>query len=418
MISRRRAIGGLGALGLAYGSLGWVARTLAGSAHDKTRAPDLASRLLQLHAAEAEGNAAISPYSLLSALALLSRAADGRTLRGLEQHSTLIPDKLVAERLPLRSDPVRASELLSFAIQNPGAGNILRSANGLWLAEDVLVQDEFELAPLDAEQMTLPATSTEVLEVINQWVSDKTRGFIPSILDTIDEQTRLILTNALYFKGQWLKSFNPEDTAREPFRLANGSTDDVEMMRSEDYVLPHWKQGPFEAVRLPFYGGRIEYVVLTTTEPMAPAEILSELNSASASGGNDTLGSILRGDNSVLRRGLVAIPRHQVDSSIDLAPSLQQLGLAEPFDTCADFSRLSDERLSVDQVAHRARLDVSEEGAEAAAATAITGVRSALPAPEPGLEFVLDRPFVSFLVSQGMWKIPLIQSFVSNPAAA
>jgi serpin B len=273
----------------------------------------------------------------------------------------------------------------------------LSIANSLWGQEGFAFRPEFLdlLAENYAAGMRLAdfvADPEASRQVINRWVSDETRQRIEDLIPegAIDEMTRLVLANAIYFKASWMSSFDPDATAREPFHLLSGDTVDVPMMHADESYRYLVADG-YQAIELPYQSGEMSMVILlpdggrfAAFEDTMGLDVLEQ-----------ALGQMAYGP---VRLGL---PRFTYESEFSLRDALEGLGMTDAFDPDrADFSGMDGNRdLYIASVLHKAFVAVDEKGTEAAAATAvIMGVTSA-PIGEP-ITITVDRPFI-YLIRDG-----------------
>jgi serpin B len=265
------------------------------------------------------------------------------------------------------------------------------------------------------------STPEESRQIINQWVSDQTRERIQNLLPggSIHADTRLVLTNAVYFLADWLYQFNGNLTTDEPFYRLDGSTVDVPLMQidmeetfmsSGEVELEYaydWSVG-LKALNLYYQGKRLCMTVLLpdsgTFENYEGSLTMERIDAL-----------LTRLSNTSLE--LVRLPRFRFTSSVPLGGPLQVLGMRAAFDPGrADFSGIDDRRdLFISQVFHKAFVDVDEQGTEAAAATAVVMVLSAVPPPPP--QFVADRPFI-FLIRDTETGLILFMGRVLDPSVS
>jgi serpin B len=373
-----------GIIGLALALLASGTSAFAGTL-EPGKAPPRSFALTMLEAAASSSpktNVAVSPLSVGDALAVAAQAADGRTARQF--------DKVLG--LPLHKHPTDAAARLQAAIGDPNGPVLVRSA--LWVPQTLQIDQEFTTKPFDAPLTVLPAGSDAAAEKINAWAAAATHGAITNLVDASIDTSGFVVTNATYFKGTWKTPFNPDTTTSQEFFARGQAPHPVAMMRQSNMSVMYWSEGDLEAVRLPFQGDRLEYIIITSRSRASGDEILKSLEDSSA------LERLYGGVGFAMRRGIVAIPRHRVDFSLDLKDGLMRCGLTMPFGRNADFSNLSDSPLYLSAVRHRSVLLVDETGAEAAASTAVLTFRSFQP-EEPKLDFVADRPFVAVLVNSG-----------------
>lgn len=258
-------------------------------------------------------------------------------------------------------------------------------ANSLWAAQDYPVSPGFlddARRYFDAEVRTLDFASAATLGTINGWVSGKTGGRIPAILDHIAPEEVLFAVNAIYFKGLWRDQFPKQATAAGPFHAAGGATRTVPFMaRTED--TPYYQGPDFQAVDL-WYGAGAHTMTLVvptgTTTANALAARLDAAGFAEIAAGMRTIKVDLR------------TPRLRLDYKRSLADDLKALGMAIAFDERrADLSGIGPRSPYISRVEHKTFVNVDEEGTEAAAATAVgVGVTSL---PQTAVVRV-DRPFL------------------------
>ncbi len=248
---------------------------------------------------------------------------------------------------------------------------------------------------------------------INKWGSDQTRGLIPKILPegSITSMTRLVLTNAIYFKGTWQVQFDPKRTKEQPFTLVDGSKVKVQMMHHpETYRFTHARvadHGGFQILRLPYEGGKMSMVVLLPDRP----DGLSKMEQAlTAENLNKWMGNLRN------RKVVLGLPKLKMKTSYEMKKTLSTMGMPDAFSGSADFRglnmSLSPGALRISNVYHKAFVDINEEGTEAAAVTAIPVLTSAKP-PRPET-FIADRPYL-FLIRHEPTGSLLFVGRVMNP---
>jgi serpin B len=227
----------------------------------------------------------------------------------------------------------------------------------------------------------------EARRAINAWVEEQTKDKIKGLIrpGILTADTRLVLTNAIYFKAAWLRPFSPKSTAAGAFKVSPGNDVKVPMMRGSQRT-NYFKGEGFEALELPYEQHDLSMVVLL---PQAGrlTELEKKLTAANLFAWQRKLS-----DHQVD----VTLPKFKVTAEFMLKPVLQRLGMALAFDPeRADFSGMTTrERLFISHVIHKAFVDVNEAGTEAAASTAV--VMDRLSAPPPAT-FRADRPFVYLL---------------------
>lgn len=331
-----------------------------------------------------EGNLFLSPYSISLALAMAYAGARGETER---QMAETLRFTLPQGRL---HPAFNALDLAITSRTRPGLE--LSIANGFWgqighpfLQEYVDLLAEHYGAAI---RLLSFATTPEPCRVrINDWVSEKAHGKIEDLLPpgSVTPLTRLVLTNAIYFKGTWRYKFDPELTRGEPFHLLDGRKITVPMMALGVTAFFYAEGEGYQAVELPYVGEDLSMVILLP-KLAGFEEFERSLDTAH-------LGVILGG----LKPELVhlAMPKFSFTSGFSLGGRLSTLGMPDAFSDRADLSGMDGTRdLWLDEVIHKAFIAVDEQGTEAAAATAvIIGYKMM-----PQFKTVrVDRPFI-FLI--------------------
>lgn len=235
--------------------------------------------------------------------------------------------------------------------------------------------------------------SDEARATINSWVADRTEGKIEDLLGpkAVGEQTRLVLTNAIYFLASWAKPFDPETTENRPFHDLDGSITQVQTMHQQaDF--PYTAIDGHQAVELPSVGGPASMVVILPAE----GEFESFVRDLDRQGLDEFIECFEPS------KGNLALPKFTHEASLDLSGTLSNLGMVRAFQpAAADFPGMYDTDAAsaepfIQDVIHKTYIAVDEEGTEAAAATGVSvGVVSINPS-EPW-ELVADRPFL-FLI--------------------
>jgi serpin B len=348
------------------------------------------------------GNVFFSPFSVSAALGMTAAGARGDTLG--EMVKTLhLPDGVSAH--------AGFADLIRQFNAGPNAGYELSVANALWGKKGFPFRPEFKdligkyygggMRDVDFNK------PKEAAGTINSWVAGQTKERIKDIVapEMMKPLTRLVLTNAIYFKGQWQSKFRKEGTVTEPFFFAAGQSNPVPMMHQGGHFRFAETDG-MQVLELPYQGKRLSMVVLLPKEKNQLEKVVEPmLNPVSLA---KTLTAVKN------KLGDVALPRFEFKTSYSLETPLQQLGMRRAFSNGADFSGMtSAEALKIDFVVHKAFVKTDEEGSEAAAATAVGVARA--PAPvEERFSFRADHPFV-FLIRDMQTGTVLFMGRVANP---
>jgi serpin B len=336
------------------------------------------------------GNIVFSPYSISETLGLLSEGADGKTRKELVQalHWNQPPESLAG-----------AFKAQDRQLDLSGQGEItLLVANGLWYQgggepRHAFIQSAQEAYGAEVRNADFIGNASAVEREINSWVELKTRGKITDLLPAgaLGAATRLALVNAVYFKGKWEHPFEANRTASRQFFLLPGSSVMVPQM-NETAELKVVSIPGADILELPYQGGALSMVLLLpgATDGLPSLEQSMTRNPASLL---EWLASLDFSNRESVR---VSLPRFKMTYEVDLTGALRQVGVSAAFDPHgADFSAIDGMRdLHVSTVLHKAFIDVSEMGTEAAAATfggmATLGIRRSH-------EFNADHPFL-FLI--------------------
>jgi serpin B len=358
--------------------------------------------------AYADMNIFFSPYSISSALAITYEGARGITAD--EIRSVLC--------LPI-DDTVRREGFAALnAALNRGSDNYtLRIANALWAEETYpFLPGYIEVAErwygANVTNLDFISDPEGSRETINRHVEGETEERIRDLLPpgSIDSMTRLVITNAIYFKGTWVREFNPDETVEEEFRVSPDRAVSVPMMRrtDEDAIYPYTETDTLQVLEMPYAHGNetgISMIVLlpkdgnlTALEGALDAETIEELR-----------------DSLVEQRVRVVFPKFRLETDYTLSQILADMGMPTVFSYDADLSGMDGtDMLFVDEVYHKAFVDVNEEGAEAAAATAVVVDLKGAPGGDTTPVFRADHPFVFLIVERDNGTI-LFAGRVVNP---
>jgi serpin B len=332
------------------------------------------------------GNLFFSPFSIESALAMTYAGARENTE---SQMATALHYNLLQADL----HPAFGAFIADMKAAGARDGYTLSTANAVWGQSDYHFLEDFRTilensygAPLKPVDFGIDPDAARVS--INTWVSDQTAQRINDLLPdgSIDNATRMVLANAIYFKGTWARTFDKGDTADGSFHLPDGSTAAVPMMQQEAQF--HFGQnGMVKILELPYSTGDLSMIFILPLETGG----LSAVENALTPTALQTWLSLL----SPVEELPVAIPRFGFTAAFRLASELSALGMTDAFSPdFADFSGITTlERLFIGNVFHKAYVNVNEEGTEAAAATAVTVGTTAMPMND----FRADHPFLFFI---------------------
>ena len=288
----------------------------------------------------------------------------------------------------------------------------LNIANALWLQHDKPFLAPFlacnkehfgaGLFDVDFKRQFEPARKR-----INKWVEDKTKDKIKNLLPpgSLDSLTRMVLTNAIYFKGDWAAQFKKPATRPMDFQLAAGGKVKAQMMYQSGQF-GYTETADLQALRMPYKGKDLSMVVLLPKRPDGLGEVEASLTAKSLAG----LVGGLRWPQQVQ----VHFPRFKMEYKMKMKPVLSKMGMGEAFSMRADFSGMTGSQdLHIDDVYHKAFVKVDEKGTEAAAATAVVMKTRSARRPRI-LVFKADHPFL-FLIRHERTGMILFLGRVGKP---
>lgn len=337
------------------------------------------------------GNIFFSPFSISSALAMVFLGTKGTTAAQLSKtfHFDSVED--VHSRF----------QSLNAEVSKRGASHTLKLANRLYGEKTYNFLPEFltstqkmygaDLAPVDFQH-----ASEDARKEINQWVKGQTEGKIPELLavGVVDSMTKLVLVNAIYFKGMWEEKFMKQDTTDAPFRLNKKNTKSVKMMyQKKKFFFGYISDLKCKVLEMPYQGGELSMVILL------PEDIEDESTGLKKIEEQITLEKLREWTKRENLENIdvhVKLPRFKIEESYILNSNLGRLGLQDLFNSSkADLSGMSGSRdLFISKIVHKAFVEVNEEGTEAAAATAGIATFCML---LPEEEFTADHPFIFFI---------------------
>lgn len=358
--------------------------------------------LAMLRALRAEkGNFFLSGASLRGALGMAALGAKGKTL-----------DEM-AQALRVEADPAKnagAAKAEASAWRAAAGKAELVIANRLWVERAFPLEKTFSTQAMDgygaaAENVDFAKAADPSRQRINKWVSDTTKGKIKDLLPggSITPLTRVVLTNAVYFKGSWQEPFKKAATKDEPFQTGSGAVSVPTMHRTG--TMDYAANEEVELVQLPYADSDLALLVALPRS----ADKLAAIESEVSGGEVDAWGKSL-----APREVALSLPRFSFSWGRSVKPELQDLGVKAAFSPEADFSGVSKaaKDLYVSDVFHKAFVQVDEAGTEAAAATGVVMAVRGLP-PKPTVMKV-DHPFLFFVRSTKTGEI-LFAGRVANP---
>jgi serine protease inhibitor len=351
------------------------------------------------HAKQKRPNIVVSPASLACILAFLDRGASQQMRRAIHHTLGFVENAKDAPESDLEGVRSTAASIL----HHTGENGALVLANMI-VFDPVSQPYQPALAGLrtaGADVSVEDLRKAGTIERINNWVKDRTKGLIPTILDQAPREPGLVAINALYFKDRWKVPFDPAETKVEKFHSLDGKSIDLPMMHLAEGEYAFRQNGTFVAVELPYASEGYRLVIITSKQTPAAVNEFA--------GVTDWLG----GESFTPQQGEVALPRFSVSGQEELLAALDALGLAQARtsgDALKGFTAVSQ---TISRVVQRTELRVNEEGTEAAAATAVTTMRGL--SPDGYVKMVVDKPFV-FALRDRKSGLVLLEGYVAQPS--
>jgi len=348
-------------------------------------------------------NTVMSPFSVSTVMAMVGAGSRGSTLAQISEGMNFKDqDQLLtgySELLPA----LRSNE--NFTLETANSAFVMTNYQMLSEYQDT-IRKHFHLSL----QSTDFGDNQKSARLINDWVKDFTKEKIKDLFQpsSFNQNTRIVLVNAIYFKGDWTNKFNPKLTKKSDFYLQADQSIKVDMMMKEE---KYWiaNMGGYSMLELPYKGDRIVMQILlpdagfssTTLEEMEQKLNLHNIEESFSK-------------NRDFDKIKLELPKFKIESEIPLKDVLMNLGITDMFGEGADLTGIDPSgKLYVSEVKQKAFIEVNEEGAEAAAATgAVMMMRSM---PMPATEFKVNRPFI-FLLRDKLTGMLLFQGRVNDPS--
>uniref|UniRef100_A0A8C8VR18 Serpin B6 n=1 Tax=Pelusios castaneus TaxID=367368 RepID=A0A8C8VR18_9SAUR len=332
-----------------------------------------------------------SPLSISSALSMVFLGAEGNTAAQMAKVLSFNKDEDIHNEY---------SSLLS-EINKPGTNYLLRVANRLYGEKMFKLITKFtescqKFYQAELEQLDFSGAAEDSRKHINAWVEAKTEGKIQDLLaqGVVDETTRLVLVNAIYFKGNWATQFNKDHTTKRQFKINKNETKPVQMMfKKAEFNMTYAGDFQTKILELPYVDNEISMIVLLPDEIQDNSTGLEQLERELT---YEKLIDLINPEMMDITEMEVSLPRFKLEQAYDLKSVLSSMGMTDVFDSGkVDLSGMSaNNDLVLSKVVHKSFVEVNEEGTEAAAATAaVANFRCAMIVPR----FTADHPFL-FLI--------------------
>jgi serpin B len=359
--------------------------------------------------AQDPGNLVLSPDSVAAALAMTGTGGVGRTAKEIARTLHLKgPTALAAVGDLQRAITARQA---AAAVGDPEPPT-LEIANGLFLQQGMPFEPAFLSSALQRfgaapETVDFAGDPTDALDAINSWVSERTKGLVPRILNSLPEEMALALANAVYLDADWEHPFKRRETRPGVFHKAAGKA--VVDFMHQTARLRYGAGRGYRAVALPYRSSTLSLLVVLPVR-----QRLGSLQNRLDGRG---LARIARGLSP--RSVILSLPRFHLNTEAELTGTLKTLGIRTAFSEAADFSRITTAvPLKIAFVKHAADFTVDEEGTIAAAATVVGVVPlSGQGRPVDAVRFNANRPFLFFLRDDRTGAV-LFAGRLTNPAFA
>lgn len=340
------------------------------------------SSKLHPYLGESNENSFYSPFSIQVALGMTQAGAIGATAKALSDLLESPTDNNELKHFFKEMIRNTTSDTCELAVVNALWGQIGFDFKKKYIS---IIKEYFNGNFLSVNYIKKPQ---EAVNTINNWCNDNTKGKIPTIIsiNAVNDSTRLILTNAIYFKGKWEKEFNKKLTKNADFATPKGKKQ-VPMMYIKNNFY-YYENSNLQAIDIPYKGQELAILVVLPTE-----------NNTSSIDANieETYNQII---NNLKYEEIVNVhlPKFKMSSEYSLKSPLSKLGAEIVFSDNADFSDISEtNKLAISEVIHKAFVCIDEEGTEATAVTAVTMKCSSVRFPAKPKIFNANHPFLFFI---------------------
>jgi len=371
--------------------------SFAGPGADRSRAPmrmpdpvpstakannDFAWQLYDRIRNKGDDNVLFSPFSITTAMSMVWAGADGETAK---QMANVLGATMAGEQFR-HWGMARIAQRLAAS-----KGVKLNLANKAWAQKGFTFEPAFMnliktnyRTELGEHDFAKDAASAH--KIINKWVAKQTNDKIPQLFGPKDiiKRTRMVLANAIYFKGDWKLKFDEKLTQKKDFWVKGNKAEKVDMMSGTRRGLRYEKRNGYAVLEIPYKGGQQSMVIALPDDKAGLSGIEKRLK---------TEGLMAR---RWARQVIVNLPKFKFDAAMGLGDHLAKMGMPRAFQPFkAEFGRMADKALYIHKVVHKAFIEVNEKGTEVAAATGVVvaSPTSAGPPPKP-VVFNVDRPFV------------------------
>ncbi|KRF97545.1 uncharacterized protein Dwil_GK20760, isoform C [Drosophila willistoni] len=335
-------------------------------------------------------NVVFSPFSIQTCAAMARLGAKKETAEELDRGLGLVS-----------SDTQQIAESFHQVLATYEKSAILRIANKIFVMKGYTLDQDFnrlltEQFLSSAENLDF-AQNTKAASTINQWVEQKTNNLIKDLINpsVLSADSRLVLVNAIHFKGNWVHQFDVRSTRPEPFYLNDVDSKNVPMMNvKENFGYAELPELDATALQLPYKDSDLSMLIILPNSKTGLPQLEEKLRSTQLSEITKKL---------YQTKVIVKLPKFKAEFEMELTDVFKKLGMSRMFSDSANFSGMleSPEALKVSAIIHKAFIEVNEQGTEAAAATAMAVMFCSMPMfqPEPK-HFFADHPFTYYILNK------------------
>lgn len=346
-----------------------------------------------------EENPVLSPVSAYVALTMAGDGANGNTY---DEFCNVLGDMTVMSDYMMNEFPVQTDDLK------------VQLANSVWI-DDEFTADDYWVGCIksfyDAQAFQNDLKTEQTMQAMNEWVNIHTNGLIKDMLEQpLEDETRLVLFNALYFKGMWCNTFIPEGTYEETFYAKDGEIQ-VPMMHQSMERYEYFSNEDVAGVVMPYREGNYAFVAFM------PQNVKDTIRNVYKGMTPEKVKELLESRQNILIN--LTLPKFEVSFDKKLNDSLKNMGLVDAFDEeNADFSRMgtadSGYPICINLVRQKAVVKIDEEGTEAAAVTECVMVDTCALIEKEPIEVCFNRPF-GYMIMDMETQIPLFMGIMDNP---
>ena len=263
--------------------------------------------------------------------------------------------------------------------------------NSIWIKEGENVLEDFKnvnIQAFDALIQELDFSRPDAADIINNWISEATKGKIEKMIDPpIHPEVLMYLINAIYFKGDWQQTFDSEKTIESDFTTETGDIKRIPMMNAETDLF-YTEGEDYKAVKVPYKNEKTAMYMILPDD---------DINGFIASLDIDKWQKI-RNNMSLENDVILSMPKFKIEYGIKkLKNNLVRMGMGNAFSSEADFSLMTDSDVYIENVLHKAVIEVNEEGSEAAAVTVVEIRFTSVMEP---ITFIANKPFIFMIVHE------------------